>query len=90
MNKIYKSNASVDTLINPPFHIEAYRSSQGLCITVSGIVGLSEYSDAYIELLSHGGRICFSGKLIRLKLLESGSVEIVGKITEVMFKYGKN
>lgn len=72
------------------FRMEANRSTKGLSILLSGIIGVSEFSDEMITLLSHGGRIIIQGKKLFISVYESGSVEIVGKVMEIVFKYGKN
>ena len=43
-----------------------------------------------ITLLSHGGRICISGKSLFISVYENSNVEIVGKVGEIVFGYGKN
>ena len=71
------------------FHIEANRSTKGLSIVLSGIIGISDFSDTYICFKSHGGRIKVVGKSLFLNVYEGGSAEIVGRIEEIMFDYGK-
>ncbi len=90
MNRTYKKTDKSNGLIKPPFYIEACRTAAGMSMVISGIIGVSDYCEENIELLSHGGRIIIVGKFIKLKLLELNSVEIVGKIIGVNFKYGKN
>ena len=72
------------------FHLEADRSREGLSIILSGIIGISDFSDHFIHLKSHGGRISVLGKKLFIKVYENSSVEIVGKVEEIVFKYGKN
>lgn len=72
------------------FHLEADRSRQGLTITLSGIVGINDFSNDYIHLKGHGGRIEVLGKNLFISVYENGSVEIVGTVGEIIFKYGKN
>ena len=71
------------------FHIEANRSTKGLSIVLSGIIGISDFSDIYICFKSHGGRIKVMGKNLFLNVYEGGSAEVVGRIEEIMFDYGK-
>ena len=72
------------------FNIEANRSVRGMSILIGGVVGIREYSDTSVLLLTHGGRIGISGKRILLTVYENNSVEIVGRVEEVSFTYGKN
>ena len=71
------------------FHIEANRSTKGLSIVLSGIIGISDFSDTFICFKSHGGRIKVAGKNLFLNVYEGGSAEIVGRIEEITFEYGK-
>lgn len=72
------------------FHIEANRSAKGLSIILSGIIGISDFSDTFICFKSHGGRIKVVGRNLFLNVYEGGCAEIVGRIEEIMFEYGKN
>lgn len=72
------------------FHLEADRSRQGLSVVLSGIIGITDFSDSYIQLKGHGGRVGVYGKKLFISLYENGSVEIVGKVEEIVFKYGRN
>lgn len=72
------------------FHLEADRDSRGMSVMISGIIGISDFSDSLIYLQSHGGRITVSGRGLLLCVLEGGIVEIVGKVEGISFKYGKN
>lgn len=90
MNKKQKNRGDNPKSLAPPFHVEAYRSGRGISMVIGGVIGISEYSAESLELLSHGGRISIVGKLIKVGILESNTVEITGKIREVDFKYGKD
>ncbi len=72
------------------FHLEADRSTKGMSVILSGIIGISDFSDNSIHLLSHGGRIIVNGKKLFICVYENSSVEIVGRVEGVIFKYGKN
>ena len=71
-------------------HIEADRTGRGMSLVLCGIIGVGDFSENQILLLSHGGRITVTGRRLRIKVLESNSVEIVGPVEGVAFKYGKN
>ena len=72
------------------FHIEADRTSRGMAIVLGGIIGISDFTDGSILLRSHGGRIVVNGKGLFINVYENHTVEIVGKVEEIVFKYGKN
>ncbi len=57
---------------------------------IGGVVGIREYSDTDITLATHGGIVGIVGKRLALTVYEGNSVEIVGRIEEVTFCYGKN
>lgn len=72
------------------FHLEANRSRSGMTVTVGGIIGISDYSDTGVLLMSHGGRICILGKRLKLCVYENNTLEISGKVEDIKFSYGKN
>ena len=72
------------------FRLEANRSNKGMSILLSGIIGVSDFSDRSILLLSHGGRINVLGESLFIDLFENNTVEIVGRVSEIVFIYGKN
>ena len=72
------------------FHMEASRCRSGLSIILSGIIGISDFSDDFIYLKGHGGRIIVQGKKLFINVYENENVEIVGKVEGISFKYGKN
>lgn len=72
------------------FHLEADRTGRGMAIVLGGILGISDFSDSSILLKSHGGRINVKGKGLFINVYENHSVEIVGRVEEIVFKYGKN
>ena len=72
------------------FHLEADRSTKGMSVILSGVIGISDFSDSSIHLLSHGGRIVVNGQKLFICVYENNGVEIVGKVEGVVFKYGKN
>ncbi len=72
------------------FHLEADRSSKGMSLMLSGIIGISDFSDSFILMLSHGGRILVNGKNLFIGVYENNTVEIQGKVEGIVFKYGKN
>ncbi len=72
------------------FHMEADRTGRGMSLILCGIIGISDFSDSFINLLSHSGRISVTGSGLLISVYENGSVEIVGGVEGISFKYGKN
>ena len=72
------------------FHMEADRTGNGMSLILCGIIGISDFSDSFIHLLSHGGRITVTGRGLFIRVFENGAVEIVGRVEGISFKYGKN
>ena len=89
-NKAKEKNR--EKALKPPssFHMEADRSRGGMAIVLSGVVGISDFSDDFILLKSHGGRIEVKGKNLFICVYENNAVEIQGKVSGVEFKYGRN
>ena len=72
------------------FHIEAERAPSGMLFRIGGIIGIADYSSERVSLKSHGGRIILSGRRLSVSIYEDRTVEIVGRVEEVGFSYGKN
>ena len=70
-------------------HIEASRCKRGISILIDGIIGVTDFNENSIMLSSHGGRISISGRGLSLSVYDNGSVEIVGRIENLGFSYGK-
>lgn len=73
-----------------PVNFELRKNSRNSTALICGIISINSYSDSQLELLSHSGRIFVNGEHLELILLESRTLEIYGRITEVKFAYGKN
>ncbi|MBR4836727.1 MAG: YabP/YqfC family sporulation protein [Clostridia bacterium] len=69
--------------------MEASRIGGGISIALSGVIGISDYSESEILLKSHGGKIRICGKRLMLSIYEDNTAEIVGRIEEIGFGYGK-
>lgn len=87
-DKIGVKNAVASSALSS-FHLEANRSSKGMTLLLSGIIGISDFTEEQIVLLSHGGRITISGKRLFINVYENNNVEIVGRAEEISFRYGK-
>ena len=72
------------------FHLDAERSPFGMTITVSGVIGVRDFSRESIEILTHTGKIFISGRRLSLSVYENGAIEIKGRVEDVRFGYGKN
>ena len=86
-----RNNKSERSTINEVrrFYLEAKKTERGMTIMLGGIIGVSDFSDEKIILLSHGGRICVTGSKLFINVYEQNNVEIAGKVEAVSFKYGK-
>lgn len=73
----------------PSFGLEASRTIGGISITLSGVIGISDYSESEITLKSHGGKIILRGRRLMLSIYEDKTAEILGRIEEICFNYGK-
>ena len=73
----------------PSFSMEGSRVGSGIAIALSGVIGISDYSESEIILKSHGGKIRICGKRLMLSIYEDNTAEIVGRIEEISFGYGK-
>ena len=82
--------SELDTNANRGLRLEAERTKRGYSVIACPIVGVEDFSDTEIRLKSHGGKVTVRGKRLALSVLESGAVEIFGKVEEISFGYGKN
>ena len=73
-----------------PFHLEMDKINGSMRFLCSGIKGISEYSDSSIKMKTTGFSIVVSGKRLSVTVLEEKTVEVIGKISEVRFVYGKS
>jgi hypothetical protein len=73
----------------PSFNMEACRVGRGISVVLSGVIGISDYSETKILLKSHGGKIRICGQRLMLSIYEDNTAEIVGRIEEIGFGYGK-
>lgn len=80
---------SVKVVSPPSFSLEASRVGRGISIVLSGVIGISDYSESEILLKSHGGKIKVCGQRLMLSIYEDNTAEIVGRIEEICFGYGK-
>lgn len=72
------------------FHLEANRSRRGLSLLVGGIIGISDFSDESVMLMSHSGRVTVLGRRLSICVYENNTVEISGRVEDINFTYGKN
>ena len=79
----------IPALINK-FHLEAERTGTGIEILVSGIIGVKDFCDESVELLSHSGRVFIYGRRLSILVFENGTVQVSGRVESVRFGYGKN
>ena len=72
------------------FHLNAERSPFGMTVTVTGVIGVRDFSRESVEILTHTGKISVSGRRLTLSVYENGAVEIKGRVEDLRFGYGKN
>ena len=72
-----------------PFRIEIDKTANGMSVSVSGVKRISEFSDSRIRLCLRTFSLEAVGEKLSMSIFESKKVEIIGKITEVRFIYGK-
>jgi hypothetical protein len=79
--------------INAPlkrsFALEARRTSKGIELVLCPVVGIEKLSDTEIKLKCHSGKVNVQGKRLTVGVLEGGAVEIIGKVEDISFGYGK-
>ncbi len=72
------------------FYLEARRSVRGMSVIIGGVIGISDFSAVSVLLKSHSGKIIVLGKYLYISVYEGGVVEILGKVEDIRFSYGKN
>lgn len=76
--------------VSPPiFELEASRKGRGISVGISGIISIEECSECRITMKSHGGKICIMGEKLSVNIYENNSVDVVGRVKEIGFDYGK-
>ena len=72
------------------FFLSAERCTGGMRFTLGPVVSVAELSHERILLSSHGARVEILGERLDLGVFEERAVEVVGRVREVRFDYGKN
>ena len=92
MTRSNPKKIKIDNITSPlgKFHLEANRSVHGMSIMISGVIGVSSFTESEIILKSHSGRIRVEGRMLDIKVYESGTAEISGRVENIGFLYGKN
>ena len=83
---IKKSNKSA-----PPygFYLSCERVVGGISMIVGGVIGVVDFTEERVELLSHTGRITVLGHRLSMTVFENKNIEIFGGIEDIKFVYGK-
>ena len=89
IDKRNNKNDGNGSLINS-FLLEAKRNARGMSLLLAGIIGIRDFSEERIELLSHGCRVIIAGKRLYANVYENNNIEVLGKVEEIVFRYGKN
>ena len=92
MTKLKKpfSNIPDPTAPLSDFGIELHRAPRGLAVSVSGVVSVFELNESEIGLLTQRARINIRGERLSLSVFEARRVEIVGRVGDISFRYGKS
>ena len=85
-NNVLSINAAKD---HTNFHIEIDKKGSGVAFFCSGVRGINEFSKDKIVLSLFSFSVTVEGKELSLTVFEAKAVEIVGKVLEVKFQYGK-
>lgn len=72
------------------FHLEVDPTPKGMGLLISGVMGINDFNDNEIKLLTRFGGLTVLGSSLELCIYENNTVSIVGKILETRFGYGKN
>ena len=91
MQKTDKNNPKLFPKILPgDFHIELDRTTRGLSLSCSGVQGITEFSENEVNIRLSEFSVLICGSKLLITVFEEKSIEILGKITEVKFIYGKS
>lgn len=69
--------------------LEIRKTRIGAALVAVNVIGVCEFSDTLVVMLSHSGRITVRGERLCLSVFEDKSVEILGKICGVEMDYAK-
>lgn len=87
--KRYGIGAILSSIKLASFNIEIKKGKLGGVMVVTGIIGVAEFSEERVVLISHGGRLTVLGEGLGISTLENRTVEVFGKIMQVEMGYGK-
>ena len=89
-NKKPKDMAKSITAPLSSFHLEVDPTSRGMSLLISGVLGINDFTEGRIMLLTRFGSLILEGRGLELSIYENGTVGVVGKVEEVRFSYGKD
>ena len=89
-NGLTSADRIIASLGEGALSIEIRKSRIGAVLVISGALGIDEYSDERIVVLSHSGRITLLGEGLNMSTLANRAIEIYGKIEGVGIGYGKS
>ena len=72
------------------FSMTAMRTGRGICLSVTGVVAISQLTETEVVLKSHRAILNIYGKKLVLTVFENKTVEVVGVIKDLEFSYGKS
>ncbi len=71
------------------FHLELFKTALGFTLSVSGVEGISAFSDTEIIVKLSAFSLRILGKGLYMSIFEDKRVEILGKFTGVNILYGQ-
>ena len=77
-------------LLSSPLYITAGKSRSEMTIAFAGILSVTELSTEHIEINTASGTVSILGKNLRLSVFENKTVEVLGRVEEVSFGYGRS
>lgn len=78
-----------NSIVVPSYRIEADGRGSKLRIAVIGIIGVKEFSQSRINVITKRESIILLGKELRMSVFENKTVEISGEITDISFSVRK-
>ena len=78
-----------DTVSAPSYRIEADGRGKNLCVAVIGIIGVKEFSQNRINVITKRESLVLCGRELKISVFENKTVEISGEITEISFSARK-
>ena len=83
-------NVALRDISISPLCLEIKKGKRSGCLVCSAVVSILEYSAESIVFATHKGRVTIIGGELVLSVLENRTVEVFGRIEEVLLSYGRH